>query len=33
MGERLLDTLNVRNPRLTYVETVSAPGVVHLRFR
>ena len=23
MGERLLDTLNVRNPRLTHVETVS----------
>ncbi|MEP7191727.1 MAG: dihydrofolate reductase family protein, partial [Actinomycetota bacterium] len=31
-GERLFDGLGLGNPRLTHAETVSAPGVTHLRF-
>jgi dihydrofolate reductase len=31
-GERLFDNLGVGNPRLTHVSTVTAPGVIHLRF-
>jgi dihydrofolate reductase len=31
-GERLFDNLSLGNPQLKHVETVAAPGVIHLRF-
>jgi dihydrofolate reductase len=31
-GERLFDNLGAGNPRLSLVETVAAPEVIHLRF-
>lgn len=32
-GERLFDNLGLGHPRLKHVDTVAAPGVIHLKFR